>query len=239
MKVALPLFAAAACASGSAQADRAKASGAPVVLELFTSQGCSSCPPAEALFTKLASDGALEGRPILPLALHVDYWNDGGWIDPYSQAAFGGRQMAYGAAMRGTTDVYTPQAIVAGAAELNGADEDGLARAVAAAPAQVAIDAHATRDDKGLHVTATAPKDASVWIVVWEDGLATDVRRGENAGRRMVADHVVRALQFGVRRGTHGTVDVPLDPSWKRIGAAAFAQNKDTLAITGATVLSL
>src|SRR5579862_9656510 len=192
MKLAIPLLAAAACAGSDAQADRAKAAGAPLVVELYTSQGCSSCPPAEALFSRLAKDGALAGRPIVPLAYHVDYWNDGGWQDPYSDAMWGGRQIAYSKAHGQNGDVYTPQAVIGGTAEVNGSNEEGLARAVAAAPAQQALDAQATRDAKGLHVTATAPADADVWVVVWEDGLGTDVRRGENAGRHLDEDHVVR-----------------------------------------------
>jgi hypothetical protein len=238
MKLALPLLAAAACASGEAQTDRAKTAGAPLVIELYTSQGCSSCPPAEKLFSRLAHDGTLAGRAVVPLAYHVDYWNDGGWADPYSQGIFSGRQMAYGPALGGP-DIYTPQAVIGGTAQANGADEDGLERAVAAAPVQAAIDARATRDARGLHVTATAPADAAVWVAVWEDGLDTDVRRGENAGKRLVADHVVRVLDGIVKPGRRGTIDIPLDPSWKRIGAVAFAQRRDTMAIVGATVLSL
>ena len=239
MKLALAFLAAAACASGTAQADRAKAAGAPLVLELFTSQGCSSCPRAEALFSRLAKEGALAGRPIVPIQLHVDYWNDGGWQDPFSSALWGGRQIAYSSVRGDHGDVYTPQAIVAGQTELNGADQHGLERAVADAPVQLALDAKATRDEKGLHVTATAPADAAVWVVVWEDGLETDVQRGENAGKHMTENHVVRALDGVVKPGKKGTIDIALDPSWKKIGAAAFAQNKDTFAIVGSTVLPL
>jgi hypothetical protein len=238
MKLVWSILAAAAACSSGAQADKAKAAGAPLVVELFTSQGCSSCPPAEALFSRLAKDGALAGRPIVPLQFHVDYWNDGGWQDPFSSEMWGGRQIGYGA-VRGDKDIYTPQAIVGGQAVLNGADEKGLARAVADAPVQVALDAKATRDAKGLHVTATAPEGAAVWVVVWEDELATDVQRGENAGKHMIEQHVVRALDGVVKPGKQGTIDIALDPSWKRIGAAAFAQKKDTFEIVGSTVLAL
>jgi hypothetical protein len=237
MKLAIVSVLLAGCAAAADPAAKAKG-GAPVIVELFTSQGCSSCPPADRLLSRIAKDGALDGRAVLPLAFHVDYWNDLGWADPFSRAAWSDRQGAYAHAMR-ANGVYTPQAVVAGAADALGSDRDAIAKAVAATPVQVAIDAKAARASGALHVTATAPAGADVWVAVWEDGLGTDVRRGENAGAHLADDHVVRALVKVAAAGASGSLDVPLDPSWKRMGAVAFAQRPGDLAIVGATVLSM
>jgi hypothetical protein len=207
--------------------------GAPVVVELFTSQGCSSCPPADRLLSQLAKDGAAAGRAIVPLAFHVDYWNDLGWDDPFSKAAWSARQGVYAKAGR----VYTPQLVIAGGRDALGSDRDAIEHAVAQVPAQLAIAATAAREGATLHVTATAPAGADVYVAVWEDGVVTDVRRGENAGERLASDRIVRALTRVARAGHAGAIDVALDPSWKQLGAVAFAQRPD-LAIVGATVLA-
>jgi len=227
---ALLLFA--SCAAAAEPAARRSGDGAPVVYELFTSQGCSSCPPAERVLSAIAADGSIRGRKVVPLAFHVDYWNDLGWADPFSRQAWSARQLAYARAR----DPYTPQAVIAGATDALGSDRDAIARAVAAAPAMIAIDAKALRKDNTLRVTATAPKDADVWVAVWQDGVATDIRRGENAGAHVVEDRIVRALVKVAPAGATRSADLEIDPNWKRIGAVAFAQRPD-LAIIGATVL--
>ena len=234
MKLAVLLLAVTGCA---AAADPAPKGGAPVIVELFTSQGCSSCPPAERLLKEIAKDGALGGRAVVPLAFHVDYWNDLGWADPFSKSAWSDRQGAYARAMD-ANGVYTPQAVVAGSIDALGSDRGALQRAVGRAPVQAVIDAKATRASGALHVTAVAPRDANVWIAVWEDGLATDVPRGENAGAHLADDHIVRALVQVANAGKSGTIDVPIDPSWKHIGAVAFAQRSTDLTIVGASVLA-
>jgi hypothetical protein len=104
------------------------ASSAPVIIELFTSQGCSSCPPAEALMRDLDQSQAAPGFEIIPLAFHVDYWDRLGWKDPWAQAGFTRRQYAYSRA-RGAAQVYTPQALVNGGADLVGHDKAGLLKA--------------------------------------------------------------------------------------------------------------
>jgi hypothetical protein len=236
MKLAALLLVVSGCA---AAADAAPArGGAPVIVELFTSQGCSSCPPAERLLGQIAKDGAVGGRAVVPLAFHVDYWNDLGWADPFSQTAWSDRQGAYAHAMH-ANGVYTPQAVIAGALDALGSDRDALARAVAHAPVQAAIDARASRAARSLHVSATAPDGANVWVAVWEDGLATDVPRGENGGAHLADDRIVRALVQVARAGSTGSIDVPIDPGWKKLGAVAFAQRPGDLAIVGATVLSM
>ena len=211
--------------------------GPPVIVELFTSQGCSSCPPGEALLSRLAADGASGGRRVVPLAFHVDYWDDLGWADPSASPTWTDRQQRYAAA-RGDRRIYTPQLVVAGGAHVVGSQVGAVEGAIARAPAQRPVDASATRDGSGLHVRATAPADADVWLAVWEDGVTTAIPRGENAGRRLREDRVVRRLLRVATANTRGRIDVALDPRWGRVGAVAFAQRPDTLAIVGATLLS-
>src|SRR5262245_2326035 len=93
--------------------------GAPVVVELFTSQGCSSCPPADRLLGELVRDGAIADRPVIALSFHVDYWNRLGWTDPFSRPAWSARQQAYADAMRDGR-VYTPQLVIAGRSHVVG-----------------------------------------------------------------------------------------------------------------------
>ena len=99
----------------------------PVVLELFTSQGCSSCPPADAVLSKLGRDEKLAGR-VIPIAFHVDYWTYIGWADPFSSADWTARQNEYARALKADS-LYTPQLVVNGATHLNGSDEAGVVRA--------------------------------------------------------------------------------------------------------------
>lgn len=201
----------------------------PVVLvELFTSEGCSSCPPADALLAKLAKPDAIDGVEIVPLALHVDYWNDLGWKDPYSSSDFTQRQRDYANTLH-TNQVYTPQMIVDGSAEFVGSDAKTARDEILAAAkhAKGSIDLHATQSDQVLHCTV-AVKDlpidrateSDVKLAITEDDLESDVARGENAGRKLTHVAVVRSLQsigaISKNENTFtGTVDVKLDPKWR------------------------
>ena len=232
---AVAAFAAVSCAPADAGPGSTAAASGPIVVELFTSQGCSSCPPADALLSDVAAHPG-GGRAILPLAYHVDYWNDLGWADPFSRAAWSERQQRYAAA-RGDGEIYTPQLIVAGGRHVVGSNLGAVRAALASAPPATALAATLSRDGDRLRVTATAPAGAEVWLALCEDGLVTRVARGENAGRALRNDRVVRAL---VRVGPGGA-DLRLDPSWRRdrLGAVAFAQRPDTLAIVAATALAV
>jgi hypothetical protein len=112
-------------------------SGGPVVIELFTSQGCSSCPPADRLLTRLAQDSKLAGQ-VIPLSFHVDYWDYIGWQDPFASPRWSERQRQYGRAFR-SNRIYTPQLVVNGRTECVGSQEGVVRRqieaALAAAPA--------------------------------------------------------------------------------------------------------
>lgn len=176
----------------------------PVLVELFTSEGCSSCPPADALLAKLDAQ-SVEGAEVISLSLHVDYWDRLGWKDPFSSADFSRRQSAY-AGVFGSNRVYTPQMVVDGQAEFVGGDERKAREAIrrAAAKPKVAIEVAKVRD--GLFRVSMpaggSAGPAAVFAALTEDRLSTDVPRGENAGRRLAHTAVVREL---VRLGATST----------------------------------
>jgi hypothetical protein len=207
---------------------------APVVVELFTSQGCSSCPAAECLVNQLAREGQLGGRAVVPLAFHVDYWDGLGWADPFALPAWSERQRDYADAL-GDSSVYTPELVVAGRDGMVGSNALAAARAVAAAPRQQRIDARATWAKDKVTVEAKAPAGADVFVAIWQDGTRTHVPRGENAGATLASDHVVRRLERVAVAGTSGQTTIAI-PRWGTVGGVVFAQRPDRT-IVGATVL--
>jgi hypothetical protein len=221
-----------ACGQADGQPRMTNAAQGPLVIELFTSQGCSSCPPAEQLLSKLASAGAVGDRTLAPLAFHVDYWNDGGWADPYSLPAWTERQHQYSRAL-GDDRVYTPELVVGGATGMVGSNSAAVTDAIqhAARPALLAATAAWAKDS--LTVTATAPSGAEVWVAVWEDGTPTKVTRGENAGETMRGDRVVRRFERVTASGQASTT-IKLDPKWRIGGAVAFAHRADRQIIASA-----
>jgi hypothetical protein len=198
----------------------------PVVIELFTSQGCSSCPSADAYVNKLAKDGKLGGRQLAPLVFHVDYWNDLGWPDPFSSPAWTERQHAYARSL-GDRSVYTPELVVAGGAGMVGSQVSSVERAVAAAPNQKLVAASATWEPKQVTITATAPDGAEAWVAIYQDGTKTKVTRGENSGETLAGDRVVRELRRIAPPGKTATVTIALDGSWVPGGAVVLAQRGD------------
>ncbi|MDP4004059.1 thioredoxin family protein [Methylobacterium sp. NEAU K] len=163
----------------------------PVVVELFTSQSCSSCPPAEALIGRLAGEGA----GVLPLAFHVTYWNHLDWRDPYALRAATARQGDYAARFGGAS--YTPQAVVDGQAALVGSDEAGLRAAIARARgAGAAIPVTLARTGTGIAARVGDGSGAGrVLLIGFDPSHATRVLRGENAGRTIEQANVVRSVR--------------------------------------------
>jgi len=221
------------CAHAEGDPRPTNATEGPLVLELFTSQGCSSCPPADQLLSKLASAGSLADRPVAPLTFHVDYWNDLGWADPYSLPAWTERQHQYSRAI-GDDRVYTPELVVGGASGVIGSDLAAVTRAIQRAPRPALLPATASWSKDTLTVTATAPGDADVWVAVWEDGTTTKVTRGENSGETLGSDRVVRRLERIAGAGQKASAAVKLDPKWHAAGAIAFAQRADRRIIASA-----
>jgi hypothetical protein len=190
--------------AGAAPAHVPAAARVPVVVELFTSEGCSSCPPADTLLSKLAQDGAVAGVQVIPLGLHVTYWDQLGWKDPASLPEATDRQQEYGRSVFGVDNVYTPQAVVDGRTQLVGSDEAGLRRAIAKAAAEphatISLEASASTPDRVVatvtvtNTADTAGESLHVVCFLTEDGLSSVVKRGENGGRTLHNDAVVRRV---------------------------------------------
>lgn len=240
--LAAAALAAAALPSPFAAEPPPPAPGGVAVVELFTSQGCSSCPPADDV---LAAIGDEPG--VVALAWHVDYWDRLGWPDPFAAPAHTRRQAIYAEAL-GDASLYTPQIVVNGAAGFVGSDARKARAAIAAArarPAAARLTARVERDGRRwtVHPKLTgAPPDAVILAALAESGLAVEVKRGENAGRTLRHDHVVRAFATG-GAGKPITLTAPaeLDPKRARVVVLARAADGVTLiagAIASAEALS-
>jgi hypothetical protein len=201
-------LAAAGLLSAATAPDAGKPAAGPVIVELFTSQGCSSCPPADRLLSKLQDDKRLAGA-VIPLAFHVDYWNQGGWTDPFSSKAWSQRQQGYAHAFH-TDTIYTPQLVVNGRTQCVGSQEGEVRKRLDEAfampsAAQVTVAPHdgAAAGPAGSMVRVTvsarllrpiAGGGGDLWVALTESGLATPVVGGENARATLHDDHVVRRL---------------------------------------------
>ena len=220
----------------------------PVLVELFTSEGCSSCPPADALLTRLVTNQPIDGVEVVGLSLHVDYWNRLGWVDPFSKSAFTDRQNDY-ATIWGASRIYTPQAVVDGAREFVGSDEAAareLIRAAGAAaktPIAMAVETAAGGERVRVRIdvgpSSARQSKLDVLLAVAEDGLVSDVRRGENADRRLshvgVVRSLVRVARVDAATGLTTTEAIRLDASWRRdkLRVVAFVQDPVTRAVVG------
>jgi hypothetical protein len=237
------ILAACTSASGDPGASKARPAKAatgpsgPIIVELFTSQGCSSCPPADRLITKLVGAGTVGEREVVPLAFHVDYWNDLGWADPYSLPAWTERQHQYSRAI-GDDRVYPPELVVGGASGVIGSNLAAVTQAIQRAPRPALLAATAAWSKDTVTITATAPDDADVWVAVWEDGTSTKVTRGENSGETLGGDRVVRRLVRVAAAGQQSSAVIKINerseiaggginPTWHAGGAVAFAQRAD------------
>jgi len=228
-------------------------SASPVVVELFTSQGCSSCPPADRLLTQLGQDRELAGR-VIPLSFHVDYWNYIGWRDPFSSADWSGRQGRYSEAFK-LGQLYTPQLVVNGRSQCVGSNADEVREKIAEAlktPADgrvaLRLEPEAATVKAAVEASMATGKPMDVWVALYETNLSTAVGRGENARRTLRNDYVVRRLVKAFTlpatppgAAHSGAVALAIDPTWKRgdLGVAAFLQDPVTLAIHGAAVQRL
>ncbi|HXL59659.1 MAG TPA: DUF1223 domain-containing protein [Mycobacterium sp.] len=228
--------------------------GAPVVLELFTSQGCSTCPPADRLLSELGRGGS--AGAVIPLAFHVDYWDRLGWTDPFDSPRWSQRQQSYAHALSGDR-LATPQLVIDGRGECVGSKRDEVLRKIAEARAQppaAAVDVVIGDPGRGgarsrLRVKVavrvlqqTSSRDLDLWVALTQSGLVTEVKGGENATATLRDDFVVRRLEkaFTVRgrAGEQRTkeLDLALNPSWPLadLAVAAFVQDPSSLVIVGA-----
>jgi len=245
--LAIPLLAACSKQSSPIPAAEAAEARRPVVVELFSSEGCSSCPPADIVLRDLSRAGSHGGAEIIAIEEHVDYWNDLGWADPFSSPAWSARQRAYSTAM-GHRSVYTPQAVIDGQAELVGSDKEGVLEAIAEAAKKPKARVTLTREGDVLRVAVTempAPRvEAEVLVALTEEGLATAVPRGENAGVTVVHAPIARSME---KIGTFNAVEnifamdatLPKTPDAKRgkQKAIVIVQATGKKAILGAAAI--
>ena len=196
----------------------AQAAERPVVVELFTSQGCSSCPPADAILGELSKQPGL-----LPLAFHVDYWNRLGWKDPYSSAEATARQRAYAGTLSLST-IYTPQMVIDGRFDAIGSDRRAVARSIADAMKQpVSVPMHILRDggDLRLSIGKAVSGAGSIWVAGYDHRHTTRIGAGENGGRTLTEFNIVRNFQqIGSWKGSDLALSLPIA---KLDGAEAVA----------------
>ncbi len=234
----------------------------PVIVELFTSEGCSSCPPADDALARFEKTQPVPGAEIIALEQHVDYWNRLGWTDPYSAAGFSRRQGDYASAF-GKDGVYTPQMIVDGQTEFPGGNKN-RAREVIAKAAQIpkaTIEVSLGTENAGEKNSNAIPfsiritnlpgvkggDTAEVMFAITESNLFSDVARGENAGRRLNHAPIVRLLSFLGSANSQSNEAFTARPTitiargWKRknLRAVVFVQERASRRVLGATMIGL
>lgn len=243
----------------SASAKTVEVKRSPVLVELFTSEGCSSCPPADELLSRLDREQPVADALVIVLSQHVDYWNDLGWADPYSSASFSERQNEYASAFH-HDGVYTPQMVVDGQREFVGSDwqkaQDAILTASHTQKATVQIsrkEADATGGAIQLNISVenipaiSANDTAEVWLAVTESDLHSSVARGENAGRSLSHTAVVRQLNVidNLNSQTDKTFSaspvVNIATNWKRqnLRAVVFVQERLSRRVLGSASIEL
>ncbi|MFY9740971.1 MAG: DUF1223 domain-containing protein [Candidatus Sulfotelmatobacter sp.] len=224
----------------------------PIIVELFTSEGCSSCPPADILLQKLEAQQPVPGAEIIGLEEHVDYWNHDGWVDPYSSPEWTDRQQTYTSLIK--KDPYSPELVVDGRFQFVGNNpreavveiqEAALAEKTEVSITPASVDAKSARFNVSVGKPAgdLAGDVAEVWLAVTEDGLHSAVSRGENAGRELNHVATLRWLhKIGVAAPSGATVSytgepvVKLNSHWnvENLHATIFVQKKKSRQIIGA-----
>jgi hypothetical protein len=235
-----------------------QASPTPVLIELFTSEGCSSCPPADALLARLDGTHLKGNVQLIALEEHVDYWNDGGWVDPFSSPDWTSRQWVYAGTL-GNRNAYTPQMVVDGTTEFVGSHSDKARDAILKAANKTKIPVAMTpgssngTDKENISVKvgklegSTKGDAAEVWLAITETGLHSSVTRGENAGEDLHHASIVRSMRkIGEAKGDSETsfmedATVPLKKEWKRenLKAVLFVQEKKSRRILGAAEIRI
>ncbi len=221
-----------------------RAGGVPVIVELFSSEGCSSCPPADTWLASLDRTQPIEGVSVIALEEHVDYWDRLGWRDPFGQPQFGDRQVEYARALADRR-TYTPEIVLDGSSTVPSGDEPQAARDLRASASQPRARVSLSRqgDRVGVDVVdVPGGEDVEIWFAITESGLSTDVPRGENSGRHLAHAPIVRVLRkVGVARAgpVHFDTQVAVDAAWaaQSLRFVAFVQQTRSRRIVGANAL--
>ena len=207
-----------------AQSSQQPRAASSVLLELFTSEGCSSCPPADSLLGALDGKTTENGQLLVALSEHVTYWNHQGWSDPYSSDVFTGRQSGYSRRFSLGGELYTPQLVVNGDKQMVGSDRSAVAAALAAQPRSAAVPLRiksVTEMPGHLDLVYSAPlnssqKSAELFAAIADDTDVSQVGGGENNGRRLVHVSVARTLvQLGRLKASSADrhVSIPIPPA--------------------------
>ncbi len=230
----------------------------PVVVELFTSEGCSSCPPADALLARLSQEQLAGNVQLIALEEHVDYWNDLGWADPFSSRDWTSRQYVYSGVL-GNGNPYTPQMVVDGTVEFVGSHTQKAHETILKAASKAKVPVMLVQSNpnepgkenfsvKVAKLEGTSRGDAAeVWLVITETGLHSAVTRGENAGEDLHHAAVVRSMRkIGEAKADGetslaGDASVPLQKEWKRenLRAVLLVQEKKSRRILGAAEIRI
>lgn len=239
-------------AQRSVPASEKPAGKGPVVVELFTSEGCSSCPPADALLRELDDHGRIEGVEVIALGWHVDYWDRLGWKDRFSAPAYTGRQQDYAEAFR-SDQVYTPQMVVDGREEFVGSSRQKARNTIlkASGSAKVPVTLQvgsADAESVALKVMFTLPREggrAQVLFAITESGLVSAVGAGENRGETIRHGAVVRTIKqlapAPSGQDYHQEVSLRLEKSWKPqdLRGVLLVQDERTRAVIAAASVRL
>jgi hypothetical protein len=223
------LVAVAALALSCAAALGASAATRPIVVELFTSQGCSSCPPADAVLADLATR-----KDVLALGFHVDYWDSLGWKDPFSTPGATGRQNDY-AAWFGRREVYTPQIVVDGQRQAVGSNRGAVLQAIAQSDPTATAPVAFAADGRSVAIGAGTGQ-GKVLVIRYVRSRTTQVQRGENAGRTAIDVNGVESFRTA-GQWTGQALELPIDPVDADHGLAVVIQ-ADNGRILGAATLS-
>jgi hypothetical protein len=243
----LAIFAAMASTDCTPKVAQASASPMPVLVELFTSEGCSSCPPADAVLADLEAKQSVNGAVIIPLAFHVDYWNNSSWRDPFSSADWTDRQRTYARALNDDS-VYTPEMIVDGRDSFVGSRDSHARDAIADATKRPKANLNLTTlDIKGVHSLAirvgalpAGAAAADVVVAITEPHQQVKVTGGENGGRALDHTAIVKSLRvLGAVAASGGSFEIPAEPAFGSKRAVVLVQERASRAILGVATLTL
>jgi hypothetical protein len=233
--------------TGTAQTPQT--SRTPVLVELFTSEGCSSCPPADALLAKLDHDQPIEGAEVIVLGEHVDYWDGQGWHDRFSSRQYTDRQTDYSTHLHLDNGIYTPQMIVDGTDQFIGNDAAHARRSIQQASkkntikltlSQPVVDGHKVSASVSGLASGTTEPHADLYAALVDPTDVTEVRGGENGGHRLQHAGVVRSLQkVGSTKNLASgpitfTLKAPGDAKPNEMRVVVFAQQSGPGAVVGA-----
>ena len=220
----------------------------PVLVELFTSEGCNSCPPADKALAFLDREQPVSGAQIIALELHVDYFDSPGWKDPFGSAHMTERQYWYAQKFK-ESGVYTPQMVVDGSRRFIGSDLQTANISIVELAKEPKPRILLSQNEGKLHIKIEplpVSKESSVFLAIAENNLATDVKGGENSGMKLIHTAVVRQLgAVGSLKPDNKGFEVDVNPgfqeSWKKndLKAVVFIQDNETGQILGVQQLSL